>query len=65
MVIVLHTFDLKLAINKTTNGDQWKDGHIVTGIQFFLEYLYVFPLAGVVSIEEPDARYAGQLHSLR
>lgn len=35
VVKVIRKFDLKFAINKTTNGDQWKDGHGVMEIQFF------------------------------
>jgi hypothetical protein len=42
MVKVVHTFDLKLVINKTTNGDQWKDGHGVTRIQYFFERISMF-----------------------
>jgi hypothetical protein len=64
MFKVVHTFALKLAINKTTNSDLWKDGDEVMEIQYFFERISVFSLAVVNSIEGPDARYAGQLRSL-
>lgn len=65
MVKVVHTFYLKVAIKKTTNGDQWNDGHGMMEIHYFFERNSMFsPLAVVVSNEGPDSRYAGQLHSL-
>ena len=64
MVKVVRTLDLKLAIIKTTNGEQWKDGHGVMELHYFFESISVFHLDVVVSIEGPDARYAGQLLSL-
>jgi hypothetical protein len=30
------TLNLKLAINKTTNGDEWKDGREVMQIRYFI-----------------------------
>jgi len=35
MIIVVHMLVLKLAVIKTTNGDQWKDGHGVMEIHYF------------------------------
>ena len=45
MVKVVHTFDLKLAINKTS-GSQWKYGHGVMDIHYFLRGFLCFPPGG-------------------
>jgi len=46
---------LKLAINKTTKGDQWKDGHEVKKVHyFFFERISMFsPLSSSLVLRDP------------
>jgi hypothetical protein len=45
----VRTLNLKLVINKTTNGDQWKDGRRVMKIYYLLYRLSVFFSLGVIA----------------